>query len=101
MVEREMIRLRGKYDCAIASELELAMHRITRSLLHTLTLRAQEHARSGDHAGYLAALDTLFGIELSTNGTRGDDTMRVGSQSWAESGSWGESYPAVAASITA
>ncbi len=67
MVDKEMLRLRGKYDDSIADDLELAMHRVTRSLLHTPTLRAQELARTGDGAGYLAALHTLFGIELTSN----------------------------------
>ncbi len=66
MVQKEMDRLRGKYDDNIAAELELAMHRVTRSLLHTPTLRAQELARTGNAAGYLSALHTLFGIELAT-----------------------------------
>ncbi len=65
MVAKEMNRLRGKYDQEIAAELELAMHRVTRSLLHTPTLRAQELARTGNAAGYLSALHTLFGIELA------------------------------------
>jgi glutamyl-tRNA reductase len=65
VVEKEMDRLRGKYDDAVAAELEQAMHRVTRSMLHTPTLRAQQLARSGDAAGYLAALHTLFGIELN------------------------------------
>jgi glutamyl-tRNA reductase len=64
VVEREMDRLRNKYDEAVAAELEQAMHRVTRSLLHTPTMRAQELVRSGDGAGFVAALHTLFGIEL-------------------------------------
>jgi glutamyl-tRNA reductase len=44
--------------------MERAMHRVTQSLLHTPTLRAKELARTGDAAGYLQALHTLFGIEL-------------------------------------
>ncbi len=63
-VEKEMTRLRAKYDSEIAAEVELAMHRVTQSLLHTPTLRAKELARTGDGAGYLQALHTLFGIEL-------------------------------------
>jgi glutamyl-tRNA reductase len=63
-VEKEMVRLRAKYDDDIAAEVELAMHRVTQSLLHTPTLRAKELARTGDGAGYLKALHTLFGIEL-------------------------------------
>jgi glutamyl-tRNA reductase len=63
-VEKEMVRLRAKYDDNIAAEVELAMHRVTQSLLHTPTLRAKELARTGDGAGYLQALHTLFGIVL-------------------------------------
>jgi len=63
-VEKEMVRLRAKYDSDVAAEVELAMHRVTQSLLHTPTLRARELARTGDGAGYLQALHTLFGIEL-------------------------------------
>ena len=63
-VEKELVRLRAKYDGDVAAEVELAMHRVTQSLLHTPTLRAKELARTGDSAGYLQALHTLFGIEL-------------------------------------
>lgn len=63
-VEKEMVRLRAKYDSEVAAEVERAMHRVTQSLLHTPTLRARELARTGDGAGYLQALHTLFGIEL-------------------------------------
>jgi glutamyl-tRNA reductase len=44
---------------------ELALHRVTQSLLHTPTLRARELARTGDSAGYLQALHTLFGIDIT------------------------------------
>lgn len=63
-VEKEMARLRTKYDSDVAAEVERAMHRVTQSLLHTPTLRARELARNGNGAGYLQALHTLFGIEL-------------------------------------
>ena len=65
VVQKEMERLRGKFDESVAAELELAMHRVTRSMLHTPTMRAQELARTGDAAGYIAALHTLFGIDIS------------------------------------
>ncbi|GAA1998697.1 glutamyl-tRNA reductase [Nakamurella flavida] len=63
-VEKELTRLRGKYDDAVAADVELAMHRVTQSLLHTPTLRAKELARTGEGAGYVQALHTLFGIEV-------------------------------------
>ncbi len=65
-VERELARLRAKYDPEVAEDVALAMHRVTQSLLHTPTLRAQELARSGDSQDYLQALHTLFGIEIPT-----------------------------------
>lgn len=64
-VEKEMVRLRAKYPSEVAAEVELALHRVTQSLLHTPTLRAKELARTGDGAGYLQALHTLFGIDLT------------------------------------
>lgn len=67
VVAKEMDRLRVKFDADVAAELEQALHRVTRSMLHTPTLRAQELARSGDGAGYVAALHTLFGIELTAS----------------------------------
>ncbi|GGL84620.1 glutamyl-tRNA reductase [Nakamurella endophytica] len=63
-VQKELDRLRAKYDGDVAAEVELSLHRVTQSLLHTPTLRARELARTGDAAHYLQALHTLFGIEL-------------------------------------
>jgi glutamyl-tRNA reductase len=67
-VRKEMDRLRAKYDEDVAADVELSMHRITQTLLHTPTLRARELARTGDGAGYVQALHTLFGIEVSLDG---------------------------------
>ena len=64
-VEKEMARLRGKYPADVAADVELALHRVTQSLLHTPTMRAGELARTGDTADYLQALHTLFGIDLT------------------------------------
>jgi glutamyl-tRNA reductase len=55
--------LRSRYDESVAAKLDFAMHRVTASLMHTPTLRAQELARAGNGPGYLAALHTIFGIE--------------------------------------
>ncbi|MBM9467340.1 glutamyl-tRNA reductase [Nakamurella leprariae] len=68
-VRKEMDRLRAKYDDDVAADVELSMHRITQTLLHTPTLRARELARTGDGAGYVQALHTLFGIEVSLDGS--------------------------------
>ncbi len=64
-VEKEMVRLRAKYPSDVAADVELALHRVTQSLLHTPTLRAKELARSGDGAGYVQALHTVFGIDIT------------------------------------
>ena len=64
-VEKEMVRLRAKYPTDIAADVELALHRVTQSLLHTPTLRAKELARTGDGAGYVQALHTVFGIDIT------------------------------------
>ena len=64
-VEKEMVRLRAKYPQDVAADVELALHRVTQSLLHTPTLRAKELARTGDGAGYVQALHTVFGIDIT------------------------------------
>lgn len=63
-VEKELDRLRAKYPADVAADMERALHRVTQALLHTPTLRAQELARTGDGAGYVQALHTLFGIDI-------------------------------------
>ncbi|MTD13155.1 glutamyl-tRNA reductase [Nakamurella sp. YIM 132087] len=66
-VQKEMGRFRSKYgDLSddLAADVELAMHRVTQSLLHTPTLRARELARTGSGQDYVQALHTLFGIRL-------------------------------------
>ena len=60
-----MVRLRAKYPTDVAADVELALHRVTQSLLHTPTLRAKELARTGDGAGYVQALHTVFGIDIT------------------------------------
>ncbi len=67
-VDRELVRLRAKYEPAVAQDVAQAMHRVTQSLLHTPTMRAHELARSGDSEDYLRALHTLFGIEIRSEG---------------------------------
>lgn len=78
-VEKEMVRLRAKYPDDVAAEVELALHRVTQSLLHTPTLRAKELARTGDSAGYLQALHTLFGIDLTEAEAAAHSTERLSS----------------------
>ncbi len=77
-VEKEVARLRAKYPADVASDVELALHRVTQSLLHTPTLRAKELARTGDSADYLQALHTLFGIDISTGQPAGGTAESTG-----------------------
>jgi glutamyl-tRNA reductase len=76
-VEKEMARLRVKYPSDIAADMELALHRVTQSLLHTPTLRAKELARTGDGAHYLQALHTLFGIDITEAETSAHADVRL------------------------
>jgi glutamyl-tRNA reductase len=64
MLSREVARVRERGDSEQATQIEHALRRLTSSLLHLPTVRARELAKSGDHADYLAALQTLFGIEV-------------------------------------
>jgi glutamyl-tRNA reductase len=64
MLTREVQRVRDRGDAEQAAETEQALRRLTSSLLHLPTVRARELAKSGDHADYVAALQTLFGIEV-------------------------------------
>jgi len=76
-VEKEVARLRAKYPADVASDVELALHRVTQSLLHTPTLRAKELARTGDSADYVQALHTLFGIDISQAAPAVDGTLNA------------------------
>ncbi len=78
-VDREMSRLRAKYPADVAADVELALHRVTQSLLHTPTMRAGELARTGDTADYLQALHTLFGIDLTDEATGHGGSLRLSS----------------------
>lgn len=64
MLAQEIERVRQRGDAEQAAETEQALRRLTSALLHLPTVRARELARSGDHADYVAALQTLFGIEV-------------------------------------
>lgn len=64
-VQRELGRLLSRVPPEVAAEVERAAHRMTRSLLHTPTVRARMLARSGDETDYLRALHTLFGIDVT------------------------------------
>lgn len=72
LVEREAARLRpaaGASEAAIeqADITEQALRRFARTLLHTPTVRAREHAREGNLNQYLDAMRTLYGIDVDVS----------------------------------
>lgn len=67
LLDAEMDRVRGQHGCTGASEeVEFAVRRIVRKLLHTPTVRARELAAEGRTADYLQALEALYGIEVTS-----------------------------------
>lgn len=65
VLETELQKVRGQFGCGAAAEqVEFAMRRMVKSLLHTPTVRARELAQEGRTADYIAALDALYGIDV-------------------------------------
>ncbi|MFJ2620572.1 glutamyl-tRNA reductase [Glutamicibacter sp. NPDC087344] len=66
VLDAEVARVRAQHGCtAAADEVELAMRRMMRQLLHIPTVRARELASEGRTAEYVSALETLYGLELN------------------------------------
>ncbi|WP_104089993.1 glutamyl-tRNA reductase [Arthrobacter sp. GMC3] len=65
VLDSEIAKIRAQHGCTAATaEVELAMRRMVKQLLHVPTVRAKELAASGDTEGYLAALNALYGIKV-------------------------------------
>lgn len=65
VLDTELEKVRKQFGCTAATEqLELAMRRMVKSLLHTPTMRAKQLAASGKTAEYIAGLEALYGIEV-------------------------------------
>ncbi|MFB0835598.1 glutamyl-tRNA reductase [Arthrobacter halodurans] len=65
VLETEVQKVRAQHGCtAAAEEVEFAMRRMMRQLLHAPTVRARELAADGRHEEVESALETLFGISL-------------------------------------
>ncbi len=80
VLDAEMERVRAQHGCtAAAEEVEFALRRMVRQLLHTPTVRARELAAEGRHDDYAAALEALYGIDVDlTSGRPGTaDEERV------------------------
>jgi glutamyl-tRNA reductase len=62
ILDEEIARVRANGD-PMAEETERALRRFARRMLHTPTVRAREHVRSGSKDEYLNALHALYGID--------------------------------------
>ena len=65
VLDSELEKVRSQFGCGAATEqLELAMRRMVKSLLHTPTVRAKKLAAEGRTEDYVQALETLYGIQV-------------------------------------
>lgn len=66
VLDDELAKVRKQHGCSAATqEVEFAMRRMVKQLLHVPTVRAKELAATGDSESYLAALDALYGLKIS------------------------------------
>ncbi len=66
VLDDELAKVRKQHGCSAATaEVEFAMRRMVKQLLHIPTVRAKELAASGDADSYLNALDALYGLKIS------------------------------------
>lgn len=66
VLEAEVEKVRAQHGCtAAAEEVEFAMRRMMRQLLHVPTVRARELASEGRADEYIGALETLYGLEVA------------------------------------
>ena len=64
VLDAEMARVRAQHGCtAAAEEVEFALRRMVRQLLHVPTVRGRQLAAEGRQEDYMAALEALYGIE--------------------------------------
>ncbi|MFE4541684.1 glutamyl-tRNA reductase [Arthrobacter sp. NPDC056727] len=62
----EVERVKNQHGCtATAEAVEFALRRVVRQLLHVPTTRARELAAAGRQDEYTAALETLFGLDVT------------------------------------
>jgi glutamyl-tRNA reductase len=62
----EVARVKNQHGCtATAEAVEFALRRVVRQLLHVPTSRGRELAAAGRQDEYTAALETLFGLDLT------------------------------------
>lgn len=82
VLDAEIAKVRAQHGCsAAAEEVELAMRRMVRQLLHVPTVRARELAGEGRTDEYVAALETLYGLEISEPGGKEAEAQPVAENS--------------------
>ncbi|GAB3263223.1 glutamyl-tRNA reductase [Arthrobacter pigmenti] len=65
VLDVEMERVRSQHGCtAAAEEVEFALRRMVKQLLHIPTVRGRKLAAEGEQDTYIAALEALYGIEV-------------------------------------
>lgn len=65
VLDAEMEKVRARHGCtAAAEEVEFALRRMVKQLLHVPTVRARELAANGQQDEYVAALEALYGISM-------------------------------------
>ncbi|WP_081744655.1 glutamyl-tRNA reductase [Arthrobacter sp. H14] len=65
VLDVELERVRSQHGCTAAGEeVEFALRRMVKQLLHIPTVRGRELAANGDQDTYIAALEALYGIEV-------------------------------------
>ncbi|EME35536.1 glutamyl-tRNA reductase [Kocuria palustris] len=65
VLDTELEKVRRQHGCtAAAEEVEFAMRRMVKSLLHEPTVRARRMAKEGRAEDYLTGLEALFGLSV-------------------------------------
>ncbi|WP_026818889.1 glutamyl-tRNA reductase [Arthrobacter castelli] len=66
VLDVELERVRAQHGCtAAAEEVEFALRRMVKQLLHIPTVRGRQLAADGEQDTYIAALEALYGIEVA------------------------------------
>ncbi|MDI3212486.1 glutamyl-tRNA reductase [Arthrobacter sp. AL12] len=74
VLDAEMEKVRARHGCtAAAEEVEFALRRMVKQLLHVPTVRARELAANGQQENYVAALEALYGITVEQPVARAAD----------------------------
>lgn len=80
VLDAEMEKVRARHGCtAAAEEVEFALRRMVKQLLHVPTVRARELAANGQQEDYAAALGTLYGITVEQPAATVPEGCPVGS----------------------